>query len=207
MFIETPRFPSNISYGSAGGPSYSTSIVKSKSGRDSVNANWTMPLFTYNIENGIKDWVDLEDVIAFFHVAGGMFGRFRFKDWLDYKTSRGTITPAHNDQSIGVGDGVTTTFQFVKNYVVGSHIRARKISKPVVDTALIGIDGVLQSGGYTVDYTTGTVTFISPPAVGANISWGGEFDVPVRFESDNINASMESWQLGNLNLGLVEVRL
>ena len=41
--------------------------------------------------------------------------------------------------------------------------------------------------GWTADVSTGVVTFLSPPSVGANLTAGFEFDVPVRFDTDEVN--------------------
>ena len=207
MFIETPRFPDSIAYGSSGGPSYSTSIVQSKSGRDAVNANWSMPLYKYDVENGIKTFQDLETLLSFFHVVGGRFGGFRFKDHLDFKSCSVTASPSHTDQTIETTDGTKSAFQLIKTYSVGAYTRVRDIKKPVTGTILIGLDSVLQSSGYTVDYATGVVTFDAPPVNGTVVSWGGEFDVPVRFESDDVMASIESWKLGSMSLSVLEIRL
>jgi uncharacterized protein (TIGR02217 family) len=48
-----------------------------------------------------------------------------------------------------------------------------------------------------VDYTTGTLTFGASaiPASGHTVTVTGEFDTPVRFDTDNLNASMDGFQV------------
>jgi len=43
------------------------------------------------------------------------------------------------------------------------------------------LNGVVQGSGYTVNNTTGIVTFAVAPTAGVVVSWSGEFDVPARF--------------------------
>ena len=48
----------------------------------------------------------------------------------------------------------------------------------------VAVGGVEQFSGWSVDAATGIVTFSSPPAMGAAVTAGFKFDVPVRFDSD-----------------------
>ena len=124
---------------------------------------------------------------------------FRFKDWSDYK--------AENVQ-IGVGDDSTTDFQLIKLYSSGSVAVSRDITKPVAGTIAIYVDAVLQSSGVSVDTTTGVVTFDIAPAAGDIISADFEFDVPVRFDTDEMSISMDSFDVGNWSsIPLIEVRI
>ncbi len=72
------------------------------------------------------------------------------------------------------------------------------------------MSGVPQQDGtdFTVDVTTGLVSFVTPPAVGQDITAGFEFDVPVRFDTDRINISMASFQAGEApDVPVIEVRV
>ena len=207
-FVESPRFPEGISYGSTGGPSYNTDVVPSKSGWDSVNENWSMPLHHYNAQNGIQSVEDAETILNFFHGVGGRGKGFRYKDWMDYKTCSTRVNPAFNNQNIGTGDAVNKVFYLSKAYVLGSVTRTRRIYKPVSGTVTIGVNGVLiSSGAYTIDYTKGIVTFTTAPANGHTVTWGGEFDVPCRFASDDFDASINHYDDVNIQLALDEIRI
>jgi uncharacterized protein (TIGR02217 family) len=61
---------------------------------------------------------------------------------------------------------------------------------------------------WTVDETTGLVTFAHPPDLGARITAGFEFDVPVRFDTDRIATSVASFRAGDVPaVPVVELRL
>ena len=130
-FIESPRFPEEIAYGSQGGPQYYTEIVLPESGQEIRNAAWTYPRHRYNASHGVKTHVQMEALIAFFHNTEGRNNSFRYKDHLDYKSCALAATPANTDQSIGTGDGSTVIFQLSKTYTSGSETKLRNITKPV----------------------------------------------------------------------------
>lgn len=197
-FIET-RFPTDISYGSNGGPGYSTDIVITQGGYEQRNANWAASRAQYNVAHGVKTQSQLDTLIAFFRARKGRADGFRFKDWMDYQVT---------GQLIGTGDGATKTFQLVKFYAYGT-IETRIISKPVTDTINVYLNGALQSGStYTLDITNGQLTFGAAPASGVTITADFEFDVPVRFDTDHLSASIDSYNSRSWhNIPLVEVRV
>ena len=57
------------------------------------------------------------------------------------------------------------------------------------------LDGVEQISGWSVDTTTRLVTFSTPPALGVEITADVEFDVPVRFDTDHMAVTVESYRL------------
>ena len=77
-------------------------------------------------------------------------------------------------------------FQLTKLYVSGAYTYQRELKKPVNGTVKIYKNSVLQVSGYTLDLTTGIVTFTVAPTAGTVISADCEFDVPVRFDTDSI---------------------
>ena len=206
-FIESPRFPDTVSQGSTGGPSYKTTIVEMVSGREKRNIEWSLPRMKYNAAFGVRNLADLETVLAYFHACAGRGRSFRFKDWADFKSCAIGASPAATDQLIAIGDGATVAFPLVKNYTAGTVILARAITKPVTATVKIAVGGVEQTSGWSVNTTTGIVTFTTAPANLAEIRAGFEFDVPVRFDSDDMQLSHASWQNGTLSIPLIEVRL
>ena len=59
-----------------------------------------------------------------------------------------------------------------------------------------------------MDYDTGEVMFTSPPADGALVTAGFEFDVPVRFDTDRIESSVGGFSAGEIpSVPVVEVRV
>ena len=68
--------------------------------------------------------------------------------------------------------------------------------------------GVLQNGSaYSVNTTTGQVTFNTAPGNGVSVSANFEFDVPVRFDTDQLEINLQDFGVGSWgNIPLVEVR-
>jgi uncharacterized protein (TIGR02217 family) len=197
-FVEV-QFPSDISYGSAGGPEYATDIVASVGGYEQRNINWEQARARYNVAHGVKTKAQLDALIAFFRARKGRAHGFRFKDWTDYQAT---------NEPLGTGNGTQTQFQLVKRYVSGSVTDIRTIVKPVSGTVQVYKNAVLQTTGVSVDTVTGMVIFASAPAAGQAITASFQFDVPVRFDTDKLSASLDaygihSWQ----DISLVEVRV
>ena len=135
---------------------------------------------------------------------------FRYKDFLDFTTATNHRSAhAFNNVDIGVGDGTKTTFQLLKKYASGVITRTRNITKPVSGTVLVGKDGVNQASGWSVNTTTGIVTFTTAPAASVVVNAGCEFDVPVRFgaELDEVlSLSIDSFDTGGLDdIPIVEI--
>ena len=206
MFHEV-RFPDDISRGARGGPERRTQIIELASGDEERNASWANSRRRYDAAYGIRRADDLAVVVAFFEARNGRLYGFRWKDWADYKSCLPSGTPAATDQAIGTGDGMTTDFQLVKVYRSGSQSWTRTITKPVSGTVLVAIDGAEQTSGWSVDTTIGIVTFTSAPAAGAIITAGFEFDVPVRFDTDTLDVTLDVERLGSItSIPLIEVR-
>lgn len=198
-FIET-RFPTDIAFGSTGGPQYSTDVVITHGGYEQRNSNWSQARAVYNVAHGVKTQTQLDTLIAFFRARKGRADGFRFKDWTDYQAT---------GQVIGTGNGSKLAFQLIKTYNSGSTSETRNIRKPVAGTVNIYLNGVLQSGSaFTLDSTTGIVTFATAPANGVVVSADFQFDVPVRFDTDRLSASLDSYGSHSWNeIPLVEVRV
>ena len=213
MAFHEVQFPVNISRGARGGPERRTQIVALASGDEERNASWADSRRRYDVSYGIRRADDLSAVIDFFEARNGRLYGFRFKDWSDYKSCLPSQPPSPTDIMIGTGDGTTTDFHLVKKYTSGGTTWTRTIAKPVTNTVRIAFDGVEQvpgSGGsasWSVDTTTGIVTFDVAPASGVVIKAGFEFDVPVRFDTDMIDVvvSLEH-QTSIPSITLIEVR-
>jgi uncharacterized protein (TIGR02217 family) len=208
MAFDEVRFPDNISRGARGGPERRTRIVELSSGREERNSPWAGSRRRYDASYGIRRADDLAAVTAFFEARMGRLRGFRWKDWPDYKSCLPSQTIAATDQLIGQGNGMATTFQLSKTYSSGLQSYVREIRKPVSGTVLVSVGGVPQSSGWTVDVATGIVTFTIPPANGASVTAGFEFDVPVRFDSDQLDVTLDIERLGSIaSIPLVEIRL
>ena len=207
MAFHDTRFPVNISRGARGGPERRTQIVELSSGDEERNATWSDSRRRYDVAYGIRKADDLAAVIAFFEARGGRLYGFRFKDWSDYKSALPSVAISHTDQSLGTGTGAATQFQLVKRYTSGAQTWTRTITKPVAGTLLVALNGVAQPSGWTVDTATGIITFTVAPGIGIAVTAGFEFDVPVRFDSEAMDVTLDFERLGSINsIPLIEVR-
>jgi len=207
MAFHEVRFPDNIGRGARGGPERRTQIVELASGDEERNASWANSRRRYDVAYGIRRADDLAAVVAFFEARNGRLHGFRFKDWADYKSGLPSQAPGPQDQVIGEGDGATTGFQLVKRYASGSQTWTRAITKPVAGTVRIALDGAEQASGWAIDTTTGVVSFDTAPASGVAVTAGFEFDVPVRFDTDTLDVTLDLERQGSItSIPLLEIR-
>jgi uncharacterized protein (TIGR02217 family) len=210
MSFHDIRFPVNLSFGSLGGPERRTEVVTLANGFEERNSPWAQSRRRYDAGAGLRSLDDIDTLVAFFEARHGRLHAFRWKDWSDYKSCRPSEAPSAVDQEIGRGDGVTVVFQLVKTYLSGAESYRRLIAKPVVDTVRIAVanDPKLEGVEFNVDHATGLVTFVTPPDIGAQVTAGYEFDVPVRFDTDALLTSVASFQAGEVpSVSVVEVRI
>ena len=209
MAFDEVRFPIAISRGGSGGPERRTEIVTTASGREERNSRWADSRRRYNAGFGVKSLNDIHEVVAFFEERRGRLHGFRWKDHVDFKSCAPGDAIAVTDQVIGVGDGVTAAFQLVKRYGSGLRDHVRVVTKPVAGSVLVAVNGI-PSTNFTLDASTGVVTFLvgSIPAVGAQVTAGFTFDVPVRFDTDQLSINLQNFAAGDIpEIPVVEVRL
>jgi uncharacterized protein (TIGR02217 family) len=210
MAFHEVQFPTGISKGSSGGPRRMTDVVTLRSGFEQRNSIWANSRRSYNAGLGLQDLGDLYAAVEFFEARRGRLHGFRWKDWADYKSKDPISATTDTDVQIGVGDNSVDTFQLVKVYSASSNPYTRTISKPVNGTVKIALDGSPQTETthYSVNYTTGIVTFVTPPGSSVVVTAGFEFDVPVRFDIDQIIVNVEQFNAGAVpDIDVVEVRL
>lgn len=286
-FIESPRFPEDISYGAVGGPGYLTDVTTVNSGYEFRTQVWSQARSVYDVSHSARTAAQHTTLLNFFRAANGRTHGFRFKDWLDY-----TVTTSNGVLATGVGTGVPS-YQLCKKYVTGSQTEYRAIYKPVAasPTPVVyrnAVAAVVGSGaGQYALSASGLVTFvadeyqgISSIAVGANtvftlasafstaiigeyvyitnvdgtlgaalngrawmitdvtgadvtvdagdttgltyavagnagmypqaadaLTWAGEFDVPVRFDTDTMQSTIISRSGGSFVVGWEGIRL
>ncbi|MCB1337047.1 MAG: DUF2460 domain-containing protein [Maritimibacter sp.] len=210
MAFHEVRFPPKLSFGSVGGPERRTEVVTLANGYEERNTPWAHSRRRYDAGVAMSSLDDIEMLVAFFEARAGQLYGFRWKDWADYKSCLPTREPAATDQRLGFGDGTTTEFQLIKTYASGAEAYERPIRKPVAGSIQIAIQGDAQVEGsnFSVDTTTGIVTFTDAPPLGLEVTAGYEFDVPVRFEIDRIQTSVASFQAGDApSVPVVELRV
>lgn len=286
------QFPTDISYGSSGGPGYRTEIVMVDSGAEERIARWSQARREYNVAYGIQAHEDLNSLRTFFLARRGAENGFRFKDWLDFTTAIDGVTaqsdldekPTRVTDGGVDGDGTETTFQCVKRYLSGAQTTTRTITKPVstgfalslndigqeqrsgtatsshagtqlTDTAATFLSWGVRAGnvitnttdgssctvttvdsetqithsalsggaeddwdsgeaytidpGWSVNTTSGVITFTTAPTAGMLVKAGFEFDVPCRFGEGAdlaLQARIDDFSSGSvLSLPVIEV--
>ena len=202
-------FPLDIALKSAGGPERRTEIVSFGSGREARNARWAQSRRRYDAGYGVKTLAALQSVVAFFEERRGQLHGFRWRDRLDHSSALPGSPLSPLDQGIGVGDGITASYQLVKSYGSGFAPYARPIAKPVAGSVRLAVGGIERTGGFVVDVTTGIVSFAAGqiPGSGAAITAGFLFDVPVRFDTDYLEVDLSAFAAGAIpKIPLLEIR-
>lgn len=156
-------------------PEFRTQVFEALSGNESRYKMRKYPKYTFKISFEFliedKDEAQLKALMGFMLQRAGMYDSFLYEDPDDHSVTR---------QSLGVGNGVATDFQIVRNY--GGYLEPLHIVKSV---DALEVDGVLMVN--PADWTrtvAGLITFTNPPANGAAITWTGFYYYRVRFLAD-----------------------
>ncbi|MEO0329207.1 MAG: DUF2460 domain-containing protein [Pseudomonadota bacterium] len=203
------RFPTDLALGATGGPERRTEVLTLGSGREQRNSQWAHSRRRFNAGYGIKTLEDLQSVIEFFEERRGRLYGFRFRDPMDWKSAKGNGQVTAFDQIIATGDGSSRVFQLVKQYGSVSTGYQRQIVKPVNGTVKVSVNGSEVSANYfSTNSQTGRLTFIqnAAPPSGQVIQAGYEFDVPVRFDADEIAINLTHFEAGDIpSIPIVEL--
>lgn len=200
--------PLPFALGASGGPERRVDIVALGSGAETRNTPWAHGRRRYDIGGAVRTLDELHELIAFFEARRGKLHGFRFRDPFDFKSCAPSAPVSPQDQSIGVGDGVTAAMPLTKSYGAGAETYLRPIKKPVAGTVRVAIDGdELDPGDFSLD-AAGAIVFVTPPAAGAVVSAGFLFDTPVRFDIDRLDLSLDGFGAGRaIAVPLVEILL
>jgi uncharacterized protein (TIGR02217 family) len=185
---------------------FKTDISTLVSGFEKRNIDWSRARGEWDAAYGIQNKADMEAVIEHFYASFGQAFGFRFKDWSDFEV--GTVSAPQ--ALLPVGDGVETNFQSIKRYEVGGFFYDRVLTRLVDDPApRVFLDGVEQTitTEYTIDLNTGIITMVTPPAAAEVVSIIAEFDVPVRYGTDQLSINMAIFNAGSIPaIPLIEIR-
>ncbi|WP_374597612.1 TIGR02217 family protein [Brevundimonas sp.] len=209
MSFHDVRLPARLAFGSTGGVERRTEVVTLASGHERRSTPWAQGRRRYLIGANLRSLDDMAALTGFFEARRGRLYGFRFRDFADFKSCAPGAVVEAGDQALGTGDGVRTRFDLIKRYGEGEGALERRVRKPVAGTVRVAVAGVeLDAGEFTVDAATGEVTLAVAPAVGAAVTAGFEFDVPVRFDADRIEVTLESFEAGRMAaVPLIEVRV
>lgn len=156
-------------------PMWSTQVRDSASGRQYTLGKRLYPLWHFKLpfevlraSGGFTEW---QQLVGFINARRG-----RYDDWL-YQDARDCTA---TDEIFGLGDGVATTFQLARS--LGGFIEP--VGGVDTGTAVVKVAGVTTAVTFSADLTQ--VTFASPPANGAALTWSGTFYFRCRFLQDEI---------------------
>lgn len=182
-YINT-RLSKRVAYGFAGGPEWSTLVVRLDNGREQRNGQWLFPKHRYTAQFMNIPAADRDEILEAFHACRGQLHAFRFRDHNDYA---GTSEPF-----VQIG-GV---WRMAKQYTFGTETSTRLIQAPVSGTVTLSGGSLanlnMETGVYTGDAT--------------GLTWTGEFDVWVRFASDYNAFAIGNVDAHTADIELVEVR-
>ena len=203
MAFHEVRLPARLAFGSTGGVERRTEITTLGSGFERRSTPWAEGRRRYLIGAGLRSLDDMAALTAFFEARRGRMYGFRFRDFADFKSCAPGEAVAATNQEIGTGDGARRSFGLIKTY--GDH--ARRIVKPVEGSVRVAVNGV-ETTAFVLDHLTGEATLATPPIAGAVVTAGYVFDVPVRFDADRIEVTLESFGAGRMvAMPLIEVRV
>jgi uncharacterized protein (TIGR02217 family) len=161
-------------------PQFSTGMQMAASGREIRVGYWSSPKYNFSVRhNALRRYANMDEaqrLLAFFNSREGRFGVFYYWDDEDYQV---------NGDQFAVGDGQSTTFQLGRILAKGTPQATFEPIRAVWTEPTIEIAGTPASG-FTIG-TTGTVTFASPPAYGAALTWTGQFLYLCRFDQDTLD--------------------
>lgn len=203
------RFPLDVALRGSGGPVRRTEIVTLASGREHRNSRWADSRRRYDAGLGIRTLDALHAVLSFFEERRGRLYGFRYRDRIDHRSGPPSRPPAPTDQRIGTGDGATRLFALAKTYGSGPDAYRRAIAKPVAGSVRVAMNGTeVPAQKFTIDPATGLLTFATDavPPPGAAVAAGFEFDVPVRFDTDELTVDLAAFTAGEVpRIPLIEI--
>lgn len=201
MTFHETLLPEDIAEGARGGRGWSTDLVRNRGAHDKANQNWSVPLGAWDISYVNKSNVQTRQLLAFFLAVGqGKLNGFRFKDLKDCNVTKGQLRRL-----------TSTTYQMVQRYrfVAGGQTYSIDVTKPEPNDTVLQIWlGNTETTAYTVNTSTGVVTFASAVPANVVVSMTGAYHIPVRFDMDEfepIQTQRGYWNWTNVKL--VEIRV
>lgn len=197
-------FPLALGRDAAVAPTFSTSVTVTASGYERRNSLWSDARLRFDVGPGVRSAAELGGLIAFFRARRGAARGFRLRDPFDYSSNGMTGTPTLLDQDLGPGDGQATDFPLVKRYGADDP-QVRRITRPVAGSVVVSLDGT-RADGWSLA-AGGRIVFARPPGPGVAVRAGFLFDVPVRFEQDELQVTGHGVAAGEVPaVPVIEIR-
>lgn len=173
-----PTLP-GLSYDIKRSPQFQTKVQRSASGRELRCSMQQYPLteftLSYELLRSAASYSEMQKLVGFFLQQRGSLTAFAFTDPADHNVTA---------ESFGTGNGTSTQWQLIRAFGASGFT----LSEPVQNlngSPSIYVNAVLKTSGtdYTID-SSGIVTFTSPPAAAAALTWTGSYYYRCRFSND-----------------------
>jgi uncharacterized protein (TIGR02217 family) len=188
-------------------PTFQTRIQRAVSGRELRALDYPYPLWQFALvydflrDNPAAGYDELRTLLGFFMLCQGAFGTFLFQDPSDWQVT---------GQQIGVGDASNTVYPLQR--AMGTALPGGGFLEPITAPNVVSaiyLNGVRQAPTtYSIDPTTGLVTFGTAPGSGLIITADFTYYFRCRFIDDKYdfeNFMDRLWQLKKLTF--ISVRL
>ncbi|MFA5662405.1 DUF2460 domain-containing protein [Castellaniella sp.] len=203
MDFKNVRLSDRVLVGAIGGPGFKTLVRETASGTEYRNIVWRRQRGKWEI-GYTDDHEKIKEIVSFFHIMQGRAYGFRFKDWSDYEV----------DNAFAVADGFTSQFQATKIYQFGEYQYPRALTRLVapVDVTVVmpppeGDDPPYPIPAWSVNLDTGIIAFTQALPYGATVAVKAQFDIPARFDIDELPIEMVTQDISRLeSVPIVEIR-
>jgi uncharacterized protein (TIGR02217 family) len=180
-------------------PTFQTRVQRAVSGRELRALDYPYPLWQFSLTYDVlrdeaAPQADLRTLMGFITACQGAFGTFLYDDPSDDQVI---------GQSIAAGDGVTEAFQLARTIGAPGTVQfLEPIVAPNVVSAVY-VQGVVQPpADWSVDPSTGLLTFVAAPGAGTAITADFSYYFRCRFNSDAYsfeNFMFRLWSLKKLD--------
>lgn len=173
-FLEE-RLSVAVKYGASYGDDYAVDIVRSANGNEYRRLLHPFPIREFQFAFDAKATTLYQNIANTYHRAFGRYAAFRVKCLDDYTTNNQISAPTALDQTLATLS-LGATYQLQKIYGAGGTPLSigrpyRTIFKPVAGTTLVAISNVpIRTADWSVDTTTGIVTFAADVTTGISIT-------------------------------------
>ena len=182
-------------------PTFQTRIQRAVSGHELRALDYPYPLWQFTLvfaflrDNPEAGFDELRSLMGFYLLCQGAYGTFLFQDPSDFQIS---------SQYLGIGDSSTYIFQLQRT--MGTSLSGGGFTEPIVapnEIKAIYFDGIIQNSSiYSVNQSTGLVSFATPPSTGLVITADFSYWFRCRFIDDSYsfeNFMYQLWQLKKIS--------
>lgn len=169
--------------------SYKSAVVRTATQKEQVIPRVTEYQYSTNLNETILEGCQVNYLNTFFARTKGKLNAFRYPSLIDFSVTHEPYYPYSDDtdvyqQGVAIPDPLDSkAIYLAKKYSVAGVSTLKPIAKPREGTVSIYELGTLITP--SIDYTTGRVLF-TQSVTASDYTWSGEFDLPVRFDIDEL---------------------